>query len=151
MDKNTEAFIQEIEKRRGGPMGFRTYATWFGASTGEIRDYGVFLYKIGDVFFFEDFERQPTIFGIKIPEGKNKKPYEKLEGSFRASDIVSSRLVVKKRADFIITAKGDLNRLQDPNFLQKFFSELVTEITLADGRKYYMQLLDPKMKLEEQK
>lgn len=143
MDDDTKAFLEEIEKRHGGKTTYRTYATWFCSNNGLSRDYGVFLYRIGDTFFFEDFERTPTFFGIVQRPKKNKEPFIKYEDSFNKADI--------KRIDKVLRSKAEKNfgaRLFPPippaNGLQGALCKTLTQVVLNDGRIFYFELISEK-------
>lgn len=144
MEDDARQFIQSLEERYGGPVGFRTYSTWFASNHGVVREFGVFLYKINDVFHFEDFERKPTLFGFPMRSSKNKEPYIKMEGSFLASDVASITMVTKSKA--LACAEGQINQdaIAPASPVAKLFKSLVSRVVLHDGTTYFFELINNK-------
>ena len=91
MDDDAQVFLAELEARHVGPIYCRTYATWYGNNQGVFREYGVFFYWCEGRFYFEDFERTPSILGIAVKSKTPKKPFVRYEGSFASSDVVLTR------------------------------------------------------------
>jgi hypothetical protein len=148
MQDDTTQFIQNLETRFGGPIGFRTYSTWFASDSGIIREYGVFLYQIAGVFHFEDFERQPAIFGIQIKPRKNAAPYEKFERSFSAGEIESISVVAKSKAISCAQGYTAQKNIEPANSLGRLFRAMVTRVVLKDGETYFFELIDHKKFLQ---
>src|SRR5690554_3996424 len=98
MEQEAQQFIEELEKRFGGKVGYRTYSTWFASDEGLLREFGVFVYEINGTFHYEDFERKPSIFGFSLRPRKNQPPYVKMEGSFTKEMVKSTSVVTKSQA-----------------------------------------------------
>lgn len=140
-DNDSEAFLNDIEQRRGGKITFRTFSTFYADSDGNVRDYGVFLYMVNGVFWFQDFEHENSFLGFKLSRRRDEE-YEMFESSFSPLDVVSSRTVMKKAARYCATGHRDFSKLRKANPVIGFLSETATEIKLNDGRTMYFQLMD---------
>jgi len=144
-DKETTDFIKEIENRRGGKMKYRTYSTWFADNTGNIREYGVFLYQIDETFYFEDFEKENRIFGIPLTRRKkNQKQYIKLEGSFNVKDIKSITLVSKSNAESYCRSDNKAQLPPPASTISRIFNRLITMVELENGKIFFLELIDQK-------
>ncbi len=141
-DEDTEAFIRDIEQRRGGSLTYRTFSTFYADSNGRVCDYGVFFYQVNDEFWFEDFEREPNILGFRIRPRKDAPKYVKFESNFRPEDVRSVRTVSKKAARNCALGYKGFATLKPANFLKRLFSEVVTEIRMDDGRTMFFQFMD---------
>jgi hypothetical protein len=144
MNREAEQFIQELESRFNGPLTYRTYSTWFASSEGLVRDFGVFVFKINDVFHYEDFERNPSMFGFALKPSKKQKPYVKMEGSFTAEDVINISTVTKNAA--LACANGYLKAEDIPqaSLLKKFFSRLVSKVELKGGTTLFFEFINQK-------
>ena len=140
-DNDSEAFLNEIEQRRGGKITFKTFSTFYADSDGNVRDYGVFLYMVNDTFWFQDFERENSFLGFKLSRRKDE-DYEMFESSFSPLEVVSSRTVMKKAARNCATGHKDFSKLRKANPVIGFLAETATEIRLQDGKTMYFQLMD---------
>lgn len=144
MEDDAKQFIEELEARFGAPVGYRTYSTWFASNEGIVREFGVFVYEIGGVFHFEDFERKPSLFGFSIQSRKNKPAYVKMEGAFALSDIESLAIVSKAKALACAEGHRDQQSIEPAAGLQKLFRPLVTRVVLRDGTTYFFELINHK-------
>lgn len=140
MDEDTFKFLKEREDRLGAKIQYRTYALFYGASNGEKREYGVFLYTDGDTFIFEDFDRPPRILGIEIKSAKRPK-YEKMEHSFKRSEVTGYQIVTRKSAMDVIDMKA--KHAKTASAFAKAFQKVLVEISLEE-RKYYFEIMDEK-------
>lgn len=150
MDQSAEEFIKGLEaKHDGNKVVWRTYATWFANSKGVFREYGVFLYRCGDSFYYEDFERQPSFLGFAMRPGKDAKPYEKYEGGFPISDVMESRQIPQKTAERIAVGEMKGDSVKEATMYNKVFSKLVEMVRLKDGDILFFELMDRKGFLRE--
>ncbi len=149
MDEDTIKFLSELEAKHGGTIEWRTYATWYGCDDGTIREYGVFLYKIKDTFYFEDFERFPMILGYKLKPKKNAPKYEKYERSFRAEHVVRVSSVTKSRASDCAQGLISAAAVTDAGWFSKIFKQLVTKVEMETGTTFFFELMDPKRFVRE--
>ena len=144
MEDDVKEFIENLETRFGGPVGYRTYSTWFASDEGLLREFGVFIFEINGIIHFEDFDRKPSIFGFSLRPGKNQKPYVKMERSFSPEDIVSIEMVSKQAAQAVAQGTRSADEIAPATLLQKIASRLVTQITLGSGPTYFFELINHK-------
>ncbi|NLZ76346.1 MAG: hypothetical protein GX911_00045 [Spirochaetales bacterium] len=142
MDDDAHKFIRELETRHGGKLSWRTYATWYATTKGVAREFGVFLYKVGDSFFFEDFERQPALFGISLRSRKSRRSFVKYEGSFACSGVESVRTVC--RSDALKMIRQPNRPVKDASWFDKAFRQVVEMVLLKDGTAHFFEVMDRK-------
>ena len=145
LDDDTIAFLKEREEKLGGELIYRAYATWYGRNDGEEREYGVFLYSDGKTLVIEDFERTPTILGIRV-KPRVKKEYIKLEHFLPLQSIKRIDKVTKSSADKSLSIHKDVAK--NANLFDRIFRKTVIRVTLDDGTAYYFELPELK-KLEK--
>lgn len=133
MDQETLEFIKERETLHNGSMSYRTYCTWYYNTTGTLRERGVFFYIINNVVYIEDFETQPTFFGLLI-KSKKKSNYQKYTDSFNLDDI--KRITIVKKTDAL------KNIIKESSKLAKFFSQNVIAITLENNQTLFFEAMN---------
>ncbi len=141
-DAETQAFLDDIEKRRGGSITYRTFSTFYADSNHKVCDFGVFFYEVNGEFWFEDFEHQPSFLGFKLKTRKELSKYEKFESSFKPQDVEAIRTVTKKAARSYAIGNVDYSKLKNAIVLRQLLSEVVTEIRMKDGRVMFFQFMD---------
>ena len=144
MDEDAQTFIAELETRRQAKISWKTYATWYGNNRGISREFGVFLYRCEQTFFFEDFERNPSMFGIALKSKKKKDVFIKYEGFFTIDDVVSTRQVVKSQAKKVTEGLKTAQELATATMIDRIFRQLVEMVTLKDGSVHFFELIDRK-------
>lgn len=142
MDDDAQVFIAELETRHGGPVGWRTYATWYGNNQGVFREFGVFFYWCEGRFHFEDFERTPSLLGITLKPRRAKAPFIKYEGSFSSADVVLTRPVPKSVAQRTTINSAVSERIREVNLLDKLFRQMVEMVVLSDGTIHFFELMN---------
>ena len=135
-------FLSDLQARRGAPIGYRTFSTFYADTDGNVRDYGVFLYECEGRFWFEDFEHEPSFLGFRLRIRQSECKYEKFESSFSPLDVVSLRKVVKAKARRCALGEISIDSLRTANPVLSFFRETVYEFRLADGRALFFSLMD---------
>ncbi len=144
MDEDAQAFIAELESKRQASISWKTYATWYGNNRGISREFGVFLYRCDVSFFFEDFERNPSMFGISLKPKKTKATFVKYEDSFSLHDVTSTRQVTKKHAQKVTEGLLSSEEIPEANILDRVFRQLVEMVTLKNGSVHFFELIDRK-------
>jgi hypothetical protein len=94
VEDEAKNFWENIERQKGGKVTFFTFATFLGESGSRQVSLGGLLYIVGDMVYFEDFEKENWI--AKIFTRKQK--WEKTEFSFRTGNLSEVRLVSKGTA-----------------------------------------------------
>lgn len=144
MDEDAQTFLAELEAKRQAPIRWKTYATWYGNNQGISREFGVFLYRCEDTFYFEDFERNPSMFGIALKSKKKGAPFVQYENSFALTDVLSTRSVTKALALKVTQGIKKAEELPTAHTLDRIFRQLVEMVTLKDGSVHFFELIDRK-------
>lgn len=138
---DTTAFLKEKEERLGAKIRYKTYSTWYGEIGGELREWGVFLYSDGKTFILEDFNREPSILGIKLTEKKNN-DYVKYERTFPVSQVDNILQVTRLSAERSVSLGSDLSK--PANLFAKAVQKLVTKVELRDGSILFFEMMSHK-------
>ncbi len=144
MDNESQRFIEELERKYEGSMTYRTFATWFGSSDKVVREFGVFIFKINEIVYFEDFERVPSILGITLPSSKRATPYVKLEESFDPKKVVHISTVTRSYATDVVQQKREIVQSDKLPWYKSILSKLVTQLIFEDGKALFFELINPK-------
>lgn len=136
---DTEAFLNVRREKLGGELIYRSYATWYGRSDGDKREFGVFIYSDGRTLVLEDFERTPTILGIRYTP-KKKSEYRKLEIFIPADSITGIDRITRRSAELSVMDGKDRGKVI--NLFAKLFKKTVTRVALEDGTAYYLEIAD---------
>jgi hypothetical protein len=144
MDDDAKQFIENLEARFGGPVGYRTFSTWFASNEGIIREFGVFIFEVNGIFHFEDFERKPSLLGFSLKPSKKQAPYVKFERSFDPKTIEKIEIITKSDAQAVARGAKDSEATSPANMFQKIFSQLVTKVVISGGPTYFFELINPK-------
>ncbi|AEC02179.1 hypothetical protein [Parasphaerochaeta coccoides] len=143
MDQNAYDFIKELEAEYGQPIDWKTYSMWFGRSDGTVRDYGVLLFRIGDIMYYEDFEKQRSILGFQLPKKSHAPAFVKLKGNFSCREVKDICKVVKaSAATWLRTPSAP--PLRPASKIIALLRQTVTMITMDDGTMMFFELLDEK-------
>lgn len=149
MEEDAQAFITELEKRHEAPLIWKTYATWYGNNHEVFREFGVFFYRCKNSFYFEDFERNPTMFGINLKPKKTKAKFIKFEESFSLDEVAQSKSVPKTLATKVIQGRKEASSIKNTTFLDRLFRQMVEMVTLKNGTVHFFELMDRKQFVKE--
>jgi len=136
-EEDPEEFWQRTAAKRGGAIGFLTFATLLGRSEDRPLDLPGLLYTVGDQVWFEDFERDNWL--AKIIGGRRK--YEKTELSFARGEVRSSQLVSRSSAARCIAGVLSVEKLQAVSALARIFSTPVVQVSLANGTTLFFDMI----------
>lgn len=141
--ENGNGLLKELEEKRGGKIGKRTFSLWCILPNGKLYEHGMFVYEIDGTVYYEDFEKQSiNIFGFNIQK-KNKEPFIKTEGTFSKNDVERTIKVSKKAA-----MKYAKSENKNPAVLKKagktvrFFAPCTDAVVLKNGDVYFFELLN---------
>ena len=139
MDNNAsvEKFLKDLEDKRGGHIEWRTIALFYGDSNRVFKS-SLFLYKIGDTFYFEDFEKEHTVLGFKVNPPKNYK-YVKFEGSFKIDDVKSVERIITSSARKY--CEGKRNGFKKAGKLASKLTQTALKIELGKDEFVIMEML----------
>jgi hypothetical protein len=136
-EQDLTSFWRGIGERRGGEVGFRTFATYAGSSGGGPAGLAGLLYRIGDRFWFEDFERDNWLLRILPP----RRPFAKTELTFSRTAVAAVRVVSRGtayrclRGSIAPAATVALGRLG------RFILTPVVQVTLDDGSALFFEVM----------
>jgi hypothetical protein len=139
-EENPDDFWRETARKRGGEIGFFTFATLVGRSGGAILNFPGLLYKAGDTFWFEDFERDNWLAKIL----SSRKKYEKTEISFGTAEVRFVRLVSRMNAARCVGGAVAPEQLAPATVFARVFSTPVTQIGLSDGSSLFFEIMQRK-------
>ncbi len=131
------AFWRETEAKRGGPIGFSTFATFVGGSRAGAMELTGLLYVVNDQAWFEDFERDNWL--ARIVAGNRK--FEKTEFSFDLAEVVSARIVTLSAARLGIAKALPAERVNPASALARVFGTPVVHLALRDGSSLYFDVI----------
>jgi hypothetical protein len=136
-DESPGDFRRQTAAKRGGEIGFITYALLLGRSGGKPLGLGGLLYTVGDTVWFEDFERDNWFSRIIA----NKSRYEKTELSFARSEVAFTRAVSRSSAERCMGGRCAPESLPAQTALAAFFSSTVTQVHLRDGSSLFFEVM----------
>jgi len=136
-EEEPEEFWRRTAEKRGGQIGFLTFATLLGRSEDRPLDLPGLLYTVGDQVWFEDFERDNWL--AKIIGGRRK--YEKTELSFARGEVTSSQLVSRSSAARCIAGVLPVDKLHAVSAMARIFSTPVVQVSLANGTTLFFDMI----------
>ncbi len=143
MDEETKEFLEDLENKYGGKITWKTFATWYGCSDSTYREHGVFIFKINNTLYFEDFEKKYAIFGIALANNNKKKTkYVKMERQIPISEINKVSKVSQSQALNIIKNYKDVSSLKELNIIDKIFRKTVIAVGLKNGTYHFFEFLN---------
>lgn len=143
MDEETKEFLEDLENTYGGKITWKTFATWYGCSDSTFREYGVFIFKINDTLYFEDFEKKYAIFGMELKtKKKSKEKYVKMKRQIKVNEIDKVFKVSQSNALEVIKNNKNPIDLKGLNLFDKFFKKSVTAVGLKNGTYHFFEFLN---------
>ncbi len=139
-DDETLAFLREREERIGGPIRFRSFATWFSEIGGEAREWGVFLYSDGKTLAAEDFFRPGRFLGYEIKsksEAERERNYVKMEIFLPVSQVSDVTLVSRSSAEKSLKTLNDVSK--ESSLFNKIFTRNCTRVKVGE-RVFFFEL-----------
>ena len=136
-EEDPAEFWRQTAEKRGGAVGFFTFATLVGRTGGNILNFPGLLYLVGDFFWFEDFERDNWL--SKMFAGRSK--WEKTELSFSKSEIDFARVVSRMGAARCMAGAVAPQKVSPASIFTKLFSSPVTEVVMKDGSAIFFEVM----------
>ena len=138
-EQDTESFLRTLEEENGGPLEWRTYAFFIGAS-GDLnpRSLGGLIYVAAGKIAFEDFERENSLMKLI----GRKKTYEKFKIEAPLSSIEELRSVSASGAKRVILGKDEARGLAIPSGIGKFVSRRTEAVIFRDGSAWFFEMYD---------
>ncbi len=131
------SFWRGIGERRGGEVAWYSFATYLGSAGGGAAQLAGLLYRVGDRFWFEDFERESWLLRILPP----RRPFAKTEVFFDRPSVASCRVVA--RAAAFRCLRGTIEPAATPALgrVARLLSTPVVQVTLADGGALFFEVM----------
>ena len=136
-EEDPEEFWRQTAAKRGGEIGFLTFATLLGRSGDQPLDLPGLLYMVGDMVWFEDFERDNWL--ARIMGGRRK--FEKTEISFSRQEVAAARLVTRTAATRCITGAVPAEKLPAASTLGRILSNPIVLVTIAGGSSLFFDMI----------
>ena len=136
-EEDPAEFWRETAARRGGEIGFFTFATLLGKSGGTVLNLPGLLYMVGDTVWFEDFERDNWLSRIL----SSRQKYEKTELSFPVSEVKFTRVVSRAASARCIGGVVAPENLAPASFFTRVFSTPVAQVGLRDGSSIFLEVM----------
>jgi len=136
-DEDPAEFWRATAAKRGGEIGYFTFATLLGGSARGSDGLPGLLYAVDDALWFEDFERDNWL--SKIVAGRTK--YEKTELRFGRADVRYARLVSRGGAARCIGGGVPPDRLAPASFLTRAFSTPAVQVAMTDGSSLFFDIM----------
>lgn len=137
-DLDAQEFLKKLEETHGGKIDRKSFSLWYGDSEGNIREFGVFLYRINGVYYYEDFKRRASILGFTVPD-KKQNEYVKFERSFSSEDVESTEVVRKAEARKAIETGRNAKKA---GVFSRLFLDTVLKVQLKDSTFRFFQLVE---------
>jgi len=131
------SFWRGVGERRGGEVAFYSFATLVGQTGGGPAGLAGLLYRVGERFWFEDFERENWLLRILPP----RRPFAKTEICFELAAVTAVRVVSRTTAYRCLrgaTAPGSTPALGRAG---RLFTAPVVQVTLADGSALFFEVM----------
>jgi hypothetical protein len=139
-DDSPAEFWRKTGEKRGGTIGFMSFATLLGRSQDHIVDLPGLLYAVGGTVWFEDFERDNWFSRIV----RTRDTYAKTEISFALADVLSTRLVTRGGALRSITGPVPPDALRPATLLNRIISTPIVQVAMRDGSSLFIDLINRK-------
>lgn len=139
MENNNEAieYWNEKEEIYGGEVEYRSFCRFLGRTGGDEQNLAGLLFRIGDNFIFEDFEKEGGMLGI-IMKRKTAK-FEKTILDISIKEISSVRKVSQKGAQMKLAGASGTVPTISP--LIAFLGITIYEFAMNDGELYYFEIM----------
>jgi hypothetical protein len=136
-EESPDEFWRQTAAKRGGEIGFLTFATLLGRSADQPMDLPGLLYLVGETVWFEDFERDNWL--AKIMGGGRK--FEKTEISFSRAEVRGTRLVSRASAARCIAGAVPAERLSPVSAVGRILSTPIVQVSLSGGTSLFFDMI----------
>jgi hypothetical protein len=136
-EESPEDFWRQTAAKRGGEIGFLTFATLLGREADQLLDLPGLLYVVGETVWFEDFERDNWL--AKIMGGRKK--FEKTELSFTRAEVRASQLVSRSSATRCIMGGVAAEKLKPVSAVGRFLSTPIVQVSLSSGTSIFFDMI----------
>jgi hypothetical protein len=131
------AFWRATAEKRGGSIGFLTYASLLGRSNEPTIDRPGLLYTVDQAVWFEDFERDNWL--SRMVSGKST--FVKTEITFAIPDVAFTRLVSRSAALRCIAGTMEPAQVPEATPLGRLLSTPFVAVGLRDGTALFFDVI----------
>ena len=136
-EESPEEFWRQTAAKRGGEIGFLTFATLLGRAADQQLDLPGLLYLVGETMWFEDFERDNWL--AKIMGGRRK--FEKTEISFVRAEVRATRLVSRTSAVRCIAGAVPAEKLSPVSAVGRILATPIVQVALSSGTSIFFDMI----------
>jgi hypothetical protein len=136
-EQDLASFWRGVGERRGGEVCFYSFATYLGRAGDGPAGLSGLLYRVGDRFWFEDFERDNWLLRIMPP----RRPFAKTEISFERAEVTAVRVVSRTTAFRCLRAGIAPGATAALGGVGRFFTTPVVQVGLADGSALFFEVM----------
>ena len=136
-EQDLASFWRGVGERRGGEVGYYSFATFVGRTGGGARGLGGLLYRVDDRFWFEDFEREGWLLRVLPP----RRPFAKTEISFERAAVREVRVVSRASAHRCLRGNVAPGATAALGRAGRLLSIPVVQVNLADGGALFFEVM----------
>jgi hypothetical protein len=136
-EESPDEFWRQTAAKRGGEIGFLTFATLLGRSKDQLLDLPGLFYRVNETFWFEDFERDNWL--AKIIGGRRK--FEKTELSFSLQEVRMTQLVSRASASRCIAGAVAAEKLVPVSAVGRILSTPIVQVSLESGAALFFDMI----------
>lgn len=136
-ERDLASFWRGIGERRGGPVDFTTFATYLGRAGAPAGSLPGLLYRVGDRYWFEDFERDSWLLRVLPP----RRPFAKTEICFARSAVTSVRVVSRAAASRCLRGSLPPGATAALGRWGRLLSTPVVQVGLDDGGALFFEVM----------
>jgi len=136
-EESPDEFWRQTAAKRGGEIGFLTFATFMGLSSNQPLDLPGLLYLVGDTVWFEDFERDNWL--AKIVGGRKR--FEKTEISFARGEVRTTQLVSRSGAARCIAGAVAAEKLSPVSAVGRILSIPIVQVSLSNETSLFFDMI----------
>jgi|WetSurMetagenome_2_1015567.scaffolds.fasta_scaffold509523_2 hypothetical protein len=136
-EESFDEFWRRTGEKRGGTVGIFTFATFLGRSGAESLSLPGLMYTVGDMVWFEDFERDnwlARIFG-------GKRQFLQTEVGFPRSEVTSTRTVSRGTAYRCVRGGVTPEQARAMSPFLRVFSTPVLQVVMDSGQALYFEIM----------
>jgi hypothetical protein len=136
-EQDLASFWRGVGERRGGEVAFYSFATLVGRTGGGPAGLAGLLYKVGERFWFEDFERENWLLRILPP----RRPFAKTELCFDLAEVTAVRAVSRATAYRCLRGAVQPGSTAALGKVDRLFTTPVIQVTFADGSALFFEVM----------
>lgn len=138
-ENDPNAFLRSLEEQNGGPLEWKSYAFYMGASGDEAPvSLGGLIYAVAGKLIFEDFERENPLTKLF---GK-KREYHKFKIEASLSSVRELRAVSASDAKQTIRGKVKADTLSHLSGMRKLLQKRTEAIIFSDGSAWFFEMYE---------